>query len=514
MQDRLRILHLEDDPADAELLGRYLEAEGLPHERVWVQGKERFLAALEEGPFDIVLADYSLPGFSGQEALNRVQAARPELPFVFVSGSIGEERAIECLKLGARDYVLKDRPARLVPVIRRAVEEARATLDRRRVEAGLEAATERQRVLLEAVCAAGVVPWALQGERITLGDSACPLLGLSLEDLPRTLPELEQRVHPEDRASVRRAFERVQQGGASMFECRLLTADGRHLWSRWTRHSHPASMGGIFQDVREQHRLQEQLIQTRKMESLGSLAGRVAHDFNNIVQAIVLQSGMLGAGPGLDPKQRKGLEAIQLAGERGMALIRQLQCFSREVPLHRVPTDLEALAREVQGLLGGTLGPGVALEVVAGGALPLVMADPDQLHQVIMNLVVNARDALQSRGGRITLGGGTAHLDDAQAALQRRPSGSYAFLEVGDDGPGIPEEVLPHIFEPYFTTKGDKGTGLGLSVVCGIAEAHGGWLACESGPGLGTRFRLFLPLAAAPPPAGAALEASAARSPG
>jgi signal transduction histidine kinase len=512
--DQLHILHLEDDPADAHLIGIYLANEELPHEIRWVQDKDSFRAALEEGPFDIILADYSVPGFSGLEALNWVQASHPELPFVFVSGSIGEERAIECLKLGARDYVLKERPARLVPVIRRAVAEARAAQERFWAEAELEAATQRQRVLLEATCAAGVVPWAIQDQHITLGDSACTLLNLPPDSLPQTLKELEQLIHPEDRTSVRRAFEHVLQGGSSTFECRMQSADSRYIWTRWTRHRHPTSMGGIFKDVHEQHRLQEQLIQTQKMESLGALAGRVAHDFNNILQAIALQSEILATRGGFDSTQSKGLEAIHLAGERGVALIRQLMSFSRDVTLHRIPTNLNALVREIHSLLRGTMGAQVKLEVLLEEELPCVMADSDQLHQVLMNLVVNARDALSAQGGLICIGGGTTYLSEEQATLQRRPSGSYAYLEVEDDGSGIPEEVMTHIFEPYFTTKGDKGTGLGLYVVCGIAEAHGGWLDCDSEPGRGTRFRLFLPFVVASAPADGVLNTPAGRSPG
>lgn len=145
-----QILHLEDNLDDAKLIEIYLVNEGLPHKIHWVQTKEAFLSALEEGSFDIVLADYSLPGFDGQEALNLVQAKYPDLPFIFVSGSIGEERAIECLWLGARDYVLKDRPTRLVPVIRRAMEESRIAREHRWAEYELEAASERQRELCTA----------------------------------------------------------------------------------------------------------------------------------------------------------------------------------------------------------------------------------------------------------------------------------------------------------------------------------------------------------------------------
>ncbi len=494
MGQKLRILHLDDDPADAELVSLRLSDEGLDYEACWVQGKERFEQALAEGGFDLVLGDYSMPGFSGLEALALVKERHPDLPFVFVSGSIGEERAIECLKLGARDYVLKDRPFRLVPVIQRAVDEARIMQERRRARLELEASTRRQGVLLDAACAAGVVPWALFGDRLTLGDSACHLLGVAAAQLPQTLAELETRVHPDDRPQMRRGFEHVQNGKASIFECRVQRADGYYLWTRWTRHKHPTSLGGIFQDVGEQHRLHEQLVQSQKMQSLGALAGRVAHDFSNIVQAIVGQSEAMVIKGDLEPTHRKGLEVIHRAGERGMALIRQLRSFSKDEPLHRLPTNLEALAREIQGLLASTMGDKVQLEVSFHEDLPTVLADPGQLHQVLMNLIVNARDALLPQGGHIWLRGGTSFLNETQASSQQHPSGGYVYLEVEDDGPGIAEEVLMHIFEPYFTTKGDKGTGLGLSVVSGVAEAHGGWLACDSKVGRGTSFRLYLPL--------------------
>lgn len=495
----LRILHLEDDPSDAELMRLSLAEEGLDAEVHWVHSREGFESALVGTAFDVILADYSLPGYLGTDALAFSRGHLPEVPFIFFSGAIGEERAIDCLRQGARDYVLKDRPTRLVPVIQRAVEEVRIQAERRRARLELDVAQRRQRILLEAVCAAGVVPWALEGEHLSLGDSACYLLGLTAKDLPQNLAELEARVHDDDRPQMRRAFDQVRLGHSTLFECRLLKGDGAYLWTRWTRHRHPGSLGGIFLDIGEQHRLQEQLLQGQKMESLGALAGRVAHDFGNILQGMVGQAEVLALAGGLSPGQRQGLERIHRAGERAMSLIHQLRTFSHAGPLDRKPTPLLTIAKEVQDLVASSLPEGIGLEVRAGeGDPPVAEADPGQIHEVLLNLVLNARDALLERGGRIRIEVGTWDLGDAQAALHRRSAGAYAYLEVSDDGPGIPEDLRLHIFEPYFTTKGEKGTGLGLSVASGIAEAHGGWLSCESELGRGTQFRLFLPLADAP----------------
>ena len=513
--EKLRILHLEDDSGDAELVSLRLKEEGLLHEMRWVQGREDFELAIREDEFDLVLADYSLRGFSGLEALGLIRGSLANLPFIFVSGSIGEERAIECLKLGARDYVLKDRLARLVPVILRAVEESRSMKDKRRSQAALEEAHQRQRILLDAVCAAGVVPWALQQGRLTLGDSASHLLQLPASSLPTTLEELELLVHPEDRAAVGLRFKNVQLqvGSASLFECRLRKADGGYIWTRWTRTISASALGGIFQDVGEQHRLHEQLLQGQKMASLGVLAGRVAHDFNNIVQAIVGQSEVLALNEELGVAERRGLGAIHRAGERGIELIRQLRTFAKGEVIHRWPTDLRDLVHEVEELHANALAPKIRLELDLPEEMASVLADQGQLHQVLSNLVVNARDALLPEGGRITLRAGIAFVGEAQATLQRQLPGEYAFLEVEDDGPGIPEGIALHIFEPYFTTKGDRGTGLGLSVVCGIAEAHGGWITCDSALGKGTRFRLYLPRSLAPPETPAA-ERGGRRVPG
>lgn len=490
----MRLLHLEDDSGDAELVRLVLRQGGLPDELRWVRDRASFERALEEEAFDIILADYAIAGYGGLAALAFVRVVAPSTPFIFVSGAIGEDRAIECLRLGARDYVLKERLSRLIPVIRRAQEEAENHRARRRSEAELEAARDRQRVLLEAACAAGVVPWAVLGERLSLGDSACALLGYTGLDLPMSLASLEALVHPDERRHAGRFFAHAAEGYPGLFECRVRKADSTYLWTRWTvRHRGPVA-SGIFQDVDEQHRLQEQLLQSQKMQSLGNLAARVAHDFANILHAMVGHAELLPGGGPLSAKQAGGVDAIRRAGERGMALIRQLRTFSHREAFPRKPTQLETLAREIRDLLAGGLESSISLEVEAAEESPWVLGDPLQLHEVVMNLVMNARDAVRERGGQIRVRVGTWRLSEGEAPFHRRPPGLYALLAVEDDGPGIPEEVRLHIFEPYFSTKGEKGMGLGLSVVCGIAEAHGGWLTCDSEPGEGTRFSVHLPL--------------------
>lgn len=248
-----------------------------------------------------------------------------------------------------------------------------------------------------------------------------------------------------------------------------------------------------MQDIGEERRLQAQLIQSQKMESMGTLAAGVAHDLRNILQAIGGHDELLARQEGLDAKAARHLEAISQAVERAQALTRKLLAFSRNEPLQRTRVDPAHLLEEVSSLLRPSLGAKTHLVVESQIRLPRAMMDPHQIHQVLVNLVLNAQAALQGEGSIILRGGRTAFTGEEEGPKRHEP-GPYLFLEVADTGQGIPPEILPRVFEPFFTTKGEKGTGLGLSVAYGIAQAHGGWIDCESTQGKGTRFVLFLPL--------------------
>ena len=491
----LRFLHLEDDPLDGELAVVALRNSGLETEVVRVDDRARFEAELRSGAYDLILSDYKLPTFDGVGALTLSRELRPEWPFIFVSGTIGEEIAIEALRLGATDYVLKDRLSRLGPVVRRALQEAEEHRHRAQAEAALLASAEVQHRLLEAARVVKVAPWSLKDGRLIMSDSVREVLGFDPTEHVANLESLEVFLHPEDRTLFHRV---VSQPSPStrILECRMRRDDGGWVWTRWTFGT-DLDQGGVVQDVTEHRRLQDQLFQSQKLESLGSLAAGIAHDFKNLLQGLGGHAELIGMIDTLTDRQRRSLDAIGQAVERGRALTAKLLAFSRDEPLKKGPVNLNTLVTEVETLLRPSLGARTRLVTALEPGLPVTQADSHQLHQVLVNLVLNAEAALES-GGAITLRTGTMALGEGQAFDVLRSPGDYLFLEVEDTGRGIPPEILPRIFEPFFTTKGEKGTGLGLSVAYGIAESHGGWIECRSEVGVGTRFRIHIPLVAPP----------------
>ncbi len=249
-------------------------------------------------------------------------------------------------------------------------------------------------------------------------------------------------------------------------------------------------------DITERRRLEAQLRQAQKMEAIGRLAGGVAHDFNNILAVVLLQSELL-ARTATAPSVRDGLHQIRAAAERAANLTRQLLLFSRQQVLQPRDVDLNQVVEDLLKMLRRIIGEDIKLEwLPAPESLPL-RADPGMIEQVLLNLAVNARDAMP-RGGRLRVQTGTCTVDEAAAHFnpEARP-GRHARLRVEDTGSGIPPEGLPHIFEPFFTTKeAGKGTGLGLATVYGVVQQHRGWVTVDSTPGQGTTFQVFLPLAA------------------
>ena len=252
-------------------------------------------------------------------------------------------------------------------------------------------------------------------------------------------------------------------------------------------------------DITAQRQLESQLAQGQKLQAIGQLAGGIAHDFNNLLTAILGAAEAMRDRAGEDAETREDLARITGAAERGAALVRQLLAFGRQQTLQPRVIGINAAIRDIAGMLRSLLGAGVRLELTLDREEPLARVDPTQFDRVLVNLAVNARDAMAD-GGLLTLHSGHVCLfRPLTRGAETIPPGSYVMVEIRDTGAGIPADVLPRIFEPFFTTKREQGgTGLGLATVHGIVRQSGGFLIVDSMPGQGTSLRLYLPRAAGP----------------
>jgi two-component system cell cycle sensor histidine kinase/response regulator CckA len=763
MEKSLRILHLEDDPDFIALVSDMLKEEGLTPEITSTQNLPNFLAALRDNSFDIILADYSLPTCNGLQALQAVREKDQNTPFVLISGAIGEQAAIECLRCGATDYVLKNKLERLAPTVRRAVKEAEERLhrkraeaelirreryfrtltehsldvltildaegkflynspslktvlgyeprdvagqnafalvheedlpsvlgafkralenpqqvitqefrcrrrdgsfchleavgqnrlhdpeitgvvlnsrdisDRKRAEAGLlegekqyrlifegsptpmwvtdletsrflevnEAAvqhygysreeflaktahdirstgeTERYKKYVEEVVKkhpetnfGRVGLWEHQkknGEKLDVeikwsriafrGRPAMLIMAHDVTERKRAAEALEKSeaslaaaqriahlgsweldlknlddvnsnelrwsdetyrlfgfeprsvtvtndlffraVHAEDRARVASAVaEALKNRGAYDLEHRIMLPNGEERYVRergevlFNSQGRPVQMRGIVMDITERRQLGEQLRQSQKMEAIGQLAGGVAHDFNNILTVIHGHASLLLVDKTVTNNAARSSQQIAQAAERAAGLTRQLLTFSRRQVMQPRRLDLNVVVSNMTMMLGRILGEDIALQLHYWPQPAYIKADSSMIEQVLLNLVVNARDAMP-KGGQLAIKIATSKADPNYRKYQPESKAEdFICLNVSDTGCGIDPETLRRIFEPFFTTKEvGKGTGLGLATVYGIINQHQGWIEVDSEVGKGSTFRVFLPMA-------------------
>jgi two-component system, cell cycle sensor histidine kinase and response regulator CckA len=372
MKSPLHILHLEDDQNDAALVQSTLQSGGVACATTRVQTQDEFVAALEHGGIDLIISDYSLPTFDGLSALKIAHARWPAIPLIFVSGTLGEERAVDSLKSGATDYVLKGHLTRLVPAVRRAMQDVEDRIEHRKLEA--------------------------------------------------------------------------------------------------------------------------QFIEAQKMEVVGHLASGVAHDFNNILAVIMGYADLILSELEPDSPLRKYTDEIRHASERAAGLTRQLLVFSRKQTVQPVVLDLNAVMKDLDKMLRRLVDENIELMIVPGKEIGRIKADPGYVGQVLMNLVVNARDAM-SNGGRLIIATSNARLDENYAHAHKCViPGDYVLLSVSDTGTGMTDEVKKRLFEAFFTTKPvGKGTGLGLATCQTIIQQCSGHIEVQSEVGKGTTFKIYFP---------------------
>ena len=492
----VRILLLEDVPADAALIQRELTKAGLVFVSQRVDTRAAFEEALRVFSPDVILSDHGLPGFDGAAALQLVKERFPTLPVILVTGSLNEETAVEFMKAGAADYVLKDHLTRLPQSIKRALSESRLREERELAVAALRTSEEQYRALFEntpypmwvfdldthkllAVNGAAVAHYGYRREEF---------LALRIEDLrpPEDIPELER--HLATRPS----------GYRTTGPWRHRKKDGTIIQVETSGHEIPFAGRRaelvVIDDVTERRRLEEQFRQAQKMEAVGRLAAGVAHDFNNLLTAILGTTDLMIEDLPADHPNREGLLDIRGAAERAAVLTRQLLTFSRQQVVSPRVLRLNELITDLVKLLRRLLGEDVTIATALDPDCGPVKADPGQLEQVIVNLSVNARDAMPN-GGRLMLEAKNVDLDgDYPTERVTIPAGRYVMLAVTDTGTGMDAKIKARIFEPFFTTKPvGKGTGLGLATVYGVVQQIGGYIWLYTELGHGTSFKIYLP---------------------
>jgi two-component system, cell cycle sensor histidine kinase and response regulator CckA len=493
----VKALILDDSHEDAELLILELRRSGLKLNWRHAATKAEYCALLDWPP-DVVLADYSLPGFSAPDALDLLVERGLDIPFIVISGSIGEDLAVNILKRGAADYLLKDRLARVGLAIQRAVDERQQRLLTREAEERLRVSEERTRFALQA-SRVGVWEADLRTGQSSWSDVCEALHGLQPGSFGGNFEAFLDRIHPGDRGDVTDAIARaMRERTDSTFLYRTTWPDGSLHWIRsrgrtfYDETGQPARSAGVSYDVTENLALEAQYRQAQKMEAVGQLAGGVAHDFNNLLTVIQGYGNMIMERP--DHPDAVELQMILQAAERATSLTRQLLAFSRRQILELSVFDLRETIERMVPMMRRLIGEHLEV-VVATPAEPCrVKADDSQIEQVILNLAVNARDAMPS-GGKLTFETAEVTLDESYTRHRHDATpGEYIMLAVSDTGTGIDPSALEHIFEPFFTTKGkDKGTGLGLATVYGIVKQCNGHIDVYSELGRGTTFKVYLP---------------------
>jgi PAS domain S-box-containing protein len=488
----LEILHLEDNEVDGELIAEVLHGAGIAVNITRVDTGAAFLATLERARFDLILSDFALPDFDGLAALAAVRERETATPFIFVSGTIGEDRAVESLRRGATDYILKDRPNRLVAAVERALAERRE----REARAAAEERIREQAALLNGAREAITVT-DLEGRIAYWNHGAERLYGWTTEEA--LAGGAKARIPPTSGEAFELAWTTALSTGTWDGPLTLTNRRGAELMVEThltcLRHpdGSPRAIMSVEADATRARTLERQLAQAQRLETVGMIAGGVAHDLNNVLAPILIAAGSLKRRA-TDEAILRLLATVEMAAERGRDIVHQVLTFARGSRGSQDSFPAADMIRTIEKLILASLPKTVRLDLSIPDDLGRVAGDATQLQQVILNLCVNARDAMP-KGGSLTVTGDTFTIED---------SGPHVRIRVTDTGDGIPIDVQRRIFEPFYTTKA-QGSGIGLALVSSIVERHKGFIEFESSPGKGTEFRVILPLAEAGPAAAPSL---------
>lgn len=618
MRTPLNVLILEDREDDAELQIHELRRAG--YDPMWsrVETEKEFRASLRPA-LDVILADFQLPDFDALRALDILNEYGRDIPFIIVTGALGDETAVECLNRGAADYLLKDRLARLGQAVGKAIKERDYRLEKQESSRIIRTAEKKYRSIFENA-EEGIFQTACDGRFLVANPTTARILGYDTPaDLIGNLVDLQNRFHvdPAKRAELLETLEKHR--AVRGFEARVYRKDGTIIWvsisaraiqnrdgeithyestmqeisqrkeaeqqirdqanllnlahdaivvrdmddtirywnrsaerlhgiasedaigtkiisqiyqdkaavfnakeqllktgdwqgelrlarregikriadSSWTLVRNdantPKAVLVIDTDITDRKELEQQVLRSQRMESIGTLASGIAHDLNNILTPILASTALLRADLS-DEAFERTLGTIENSAQRGAEIVKQVLTFARGADGDRIPTEVSPLANEVVEIASKTFPKSIDIRTAVSEDLRLIVGDPTQIQQMLVNLCINARDAMPD-GGILTIGAENVELEADEPRLNvRAEPGPYVELSVRDTGTGIPNAIQDKIFDPFFTTKQPgQGTGLGLSSLVGILKGHQGAVAVDTQPGKGSCFRLYLP---------------------
>jgi len=621
----LNLLLVEDSQLDADLILAELQRGGFDLKWKRVQTEADFLDEISKSP-DIILSDYAMPQFSGLRAAKLLQESGFNIPFILVSGTVGEDVAVQAMKHGATDYLLKDRLARLGSAVQSALEQQWVRRLRQQAEDELRESEKKFRQLAENISEVFWMTNPAKHQMLYISPAYEKIWGGTCGSLYHSPQSWLEAIHPEDRARIIEAATTKQERGDYDETYRIVRPDGTERWIHdrgypvrngvgevyrivgvaediterrkleenlrkseaellVTFENAPMGMGlikegarflktnralqqmlgysadelqgkafselthpddvevgialyqelvegkrdqfqiekrylrkggevvhgrltasvvrgptgqaqysiGMVEDITEKKKLEAQFLRAQRMENIGTLAGGIAHDLNNVLAPILMSCELLQM-EARDEGTRNLVGMIKGSAQRGADLVKQVLSFARGVEGRRIAVQPKHLVREMVNITRQTFPKSLGIESVLPNNLWLLSGDPTQLHQVLLNLCVNARDAMPGEGS-LKITAENILLDATSAGLHHDAKpGPYVVIKVTDTGTGIPPEVREKIFDPFFTTKEvGKGTGLGLSTTLGIVRSHGGFINVESEPGRGSTFEVWLP---------------------
>ncbi|MBW2647050.1 MAG: response regulator [Deltaproteobacteria bacterium] len=486
-----KILIIDDDPGTCRTLSYILKEKGyLPSS---VGTGQDAIKVIQDEFFNLTLIDLKLPDMPGLDVLEKIKELSPDTEAVIITGHASIDTAVQAMHDAAFSYVTKPLDMEyLLAIIARALEKQTLQIERRRNEEALREAKEFSETLLENT-PFGIMLVNSKKRIVDMNRAALDIIGRKKDDvIGKTCHEF---ICPEGEHKCP-IFDLGEDINNSERMALHATGDRTPVLKSVV----PIKIKGetclleTFLDIRERKKLEAQLLQAQKMEAVGTLAGGIAHDLNNILQAISGYAQLLMLKKNTNDRDYNMLGAIGRSTQRAAELTTQLLTFSRKVESKLRPVDLNHEVAQVSKLLQRTIPKMISIETTLADDLKIINADPSQLEQIMMNLGVNAKDAMFD-GGKLIFETENVTLDEQYCKAFKIRPGNYALLSVSDTGFGMDQETVKHIFEPFFTTKErGKGTGLGLSMVYGIVKNHGGHIICYSEPGQGATFRIYFPV--------------------